>query len=105
MKKQTEKQPKQIEFRFVLVKTEKKINVFKDPLMENVWDFFSVCFGLLRENSVCFGCFDTGPKQWNKSKKKFFGFAKQTEKQPKQIEIRFVSVWTEKKLIVSRTLY
>ncbi len=27
----------------------------------------------------------------------FFGFAKQTEKQPKQIEFRFVSVRTEKK--------
>jgi hypothetical protein len=27
----------------------------------------------------------------------FFGSAKQTEKQPKQIEFRFVSVWTEKK--------
>jgi hypothetical protein len=26
----------------------------------------------------------------------FFGFAKQTEKQPKQIEFRFVSVRTEK---------
>ncbi len=27
----------------------------------------------------------------------FFGFAKQTEKQPEQIEFRFVSVRTEKK--------
>jgi hypothetical protein len=27
----------------------------------------------------------------------FFGFAKKTEKQPKQIEFRFVSVRTEKK--------
>ncbi len=26
----------------------------------------------------------------------FIGFVKQTEKQPKQIEFRFVSVWTEK---------
>ncbi len=44
-KKQTEKQPKQIEFRFVLIRTEKKINGFEDPLIENVfWRFFSVCF-------------------------------------------------------------
>ncbi len=36
----------------------------------------------------------------------FFGFAKQTEKQPKQIEFRFVSDRTEKKnLIVSKTSY
>jgi hypothetical protein len=35
----------------------------------------------------------------------FFDFAKQTEKQPKQIEFRFVLVRTEKKVIVSRTPY
>jgi hypothetical protein len=33
-----------------------------------------VCFGLLRENSVCFGCFDTGPKHRNKPEKKCFWF-------------------------------
>ncbi len=52
-------------------------------------------------SSVFFGCFDTGPKHRNKLKqteKNFFGFAKkQTEKQPKQIEFRFVLVQTEKK--------
>ncbi len=58
-KKQTEKQPKQIEFRFVSVRTEKKNYGFEDPLIENVFGDF---FGLFRENSVCFGCFDTGPK-------------------------------------------
>jgi hypothetical protein len=47
--------------------------------------------------SVCFGCFDTGPKHQNKPKKMFLGFAKQTEKQPKQIEFWFVLVRTEKK--------
>ncbi len=52
--------------------------------------------------SVCFGCFDTCLKHRNKpkqTKKNFFGFVqKQTEKQPKQIEFRFVSVLqTEKK--------
>jgi hypothetical protein len=51
---------------------------------------------LFRENSVFFGCFDTGPKYRNKPEKLFFGFAKQTEKQPKQIEFRLVSVRTEK---------
>jgi hypothetical protein len=46
-----------------------------------------------------FGCFDTGPKHQNKPTKKFLGFAtKQTEKQPKQIEFRFVSVRTKKKI-------
>ncbi len=58
-------------------------------------EIFSVCFGLFQEYAVCFGCFDTGPKHRNKLKKMFFGFAKQTEKQPKQIEFRFVSVGTE----------
>jgi hypothetical protein len=46
--------------------------------------------------SVCFRCFDTGPKHQSKPKqteKKFLGFVKkQTEKQPKQIEFRFVLV-------------
>jgi hypothetical protein len=49
-------------------------------------------------SSVCFGCFDTGPKHQNKPKEKIFGFAKKrTEKQPKQTEFWFVSVQTEKK--------
>jgi hypothetical protein len=52
-------------------------------------------------SSVCFGCFDTSPKQRNKPKqarKNFVGFAKKlTEKQPKQIEFRFVLVPTQKK--------
>jgi hypothetical protein len=52
-------------------------------------------------SSVCFGCFNTSPKHRNKQKqtgKFFFGFVKkQTEKQPKQIEFRFVSVQIEKK--------
>jgi hypothetical protein len=68
-KKQTEKQPKQIEFRF---EPRKKINGFEYPLIDNVFfGIFLVCFGLFRENSVCFGCFDTGPKHRNKPKKCF----------------------------------
>ena len=40
-------------------------------------------------------CFDTCSKHRNKSKNKFFGFTKQTEKQPKQNVFRFYSVQTE----------
>ncbi len=50
-------------------------------------------------SSVCFGCFDTSLKYQNKPENFLGGFAKkQTKKQPKQIEFRFVSVWTEKKI-------
>jgi hypothetical protein len=75
------------------------------PNRERFLETFSVCF---EKSSVCFCCFDTGPKHRNQpkqTKEKFFGFAKQTEKQPKQIEFQFVSVRTEKKTIVSRTPY
>jgi hypothetical protein len=60
--------------------------------------FYFVFFGLFRNRSVCFGCFDIDPKHRNdrnKPKKYFIGFAKQTEKQPKQVEFRFVSIRTE----------
>ncbi len=65
---------------------------------EYIWEFFmkfrvvSVCFGLLRNRSVCFGCFDIGSKQRNKPKFFLFGFMKQTETNAKQILFRFVSV-------------
>jgi hypothetical protein len=59
-------------------------------------------FGLFRNKSVCFGCFETGPKHRNKPKKYFFGFAKQTENEPKQIVFRFVLVRTEKKICLFR---
>ncbi len=55
-------------------------------------------------SSVCFGCFDTGPKHRNKLENFFWVFVKkQTEKQSKQIEFRFVLVWTEKKKKILRT--
>jgi hypothetical protein len=56
-----------------------------------LFQYFFICviFGLFRNRYVCFGCFQTGPKQQNKPKKYIFGFTKQTEKQPKQIEFRF----------------
>ncbi len=70
----------------------------------NIWVFFrifrvvsvfSVWFGLLRNRSVCFGCFDIGSKHRNKPKFIVFGFMKQTETNAKQILFRFVSVRTE----------
>jgi hypothetical protein len=54
-----------------------------------------VCFGLLRNSSVCFGCFDIGSKHRNNPKFFIFGFTKQTETNAKQILFRFVSVRTE----------
>jgi hypothetical protein len=68
---------------------------------EHIWVFFrkfrvvSVCFGLLRNSSICFGCFDIGSKHRNKPKFLVFGFTKQTETNAKQILFRFVSVRTE----------
>jgi hypothetical protein len=68
---------------------------------EYIWVFFrkfrvvSVCFGLLRNSSVCFGCFDIGSKHRNKPKLFVIGFTKQTETNAKQILFRFVSVRTE----------
>jgi hypothetical protein len=66
-----------------------------------IWVFFrkfrvvSVCSGLLRNRSVCFGCFDIGSKHRNKPKFFVFGFTKQTETNAKQILFRFVSVRTK----------
>jgi hypothetical protein len=68
---------------------------------EYIWIFFtkfrvvSVCFALMRNRSVCFGCFDIGSKHRNKPKFFVFGFTKQTETNAKQILFRFVSVGTE----------
>jgi hypothetical protein len=63
-----------------------------------------ICYNinLFRQSSVCFGCFNTSPKHRNKLKKMFFGFAKQTKKQPKQIVFRFK---TKTCFIVLRTPY
>ncbi len=68
---------------------------------EYIWKFFQkfrvvpVCFGLLRNRSVCFGCFHIGLKHRNKLKFFLFGFTKQTETNAKQILFRFVSVRTK----------
>ncbi len=89
-----------------LKRTEDPLKQFK---REYIWEFFrkfrvvSVCFGLLRNSSVCFGCFDIGSKHRNKPKFFVFGFTKQTESNTKQILFRFVSVRTENLfLFVSR---
>jgi hypothetical protein len=85
-------------FRF---KPRKKINCFEDPLIENVFRrffwFVSVCFDKVLFVSVVSIQVRNTESNRNKPKKMYFGFAKQTEKQPKQIEFRFVSVRTEKK--------
>ena len=87
--KQTEVQPKQFD-RGIFCNFLQKILGFSDfwvylgvfsvffGLFRNVFFrifvFFrkfrvvSVCFGLLRNNSVCFGCFDIGSKNRNKPK-------------------------------------
>jgi hypothetical protein len=80
--KQTEDQPKMFDRDHILVFF-RKLGVV------------SVCFGLIRNSSVCFGCFDIDSKHRNKPKILVFGFTKQTETQPKQILFRFVSVRTE----------
>ncbi len=78
---------------------EKKINCFEDLLIENVFwrfvRFVSTKFSLFRLFQYWF-------ETPNKPKKMFFGFAKQTKKQPKQIEFRFVSVRTKKNLSLFR---
>jgi hypothetical protein len=71
-----EKQPKQIEFQFVPVQTEKKINCFEENLIGSVfWRFCRFVSFFFQKRSVCFGCFDTGPKQTETNQKQNFGFA------------------------------
>ncbi len=88
-------QLKQIEFRFVSVQT-KKIECFEDTLIESVsWRFFlsvSVCFEKVLFVSVVLILV----RNIETNRKEILNFAKQTEKQPKQIEFRFVSVLAEK---------
>ncbi len=78
-------------------------NLNKQKTNRNSSKFVKISIYLIPHtiSSVCIGCFDTGPKHRDKpqqTEKKIFGFAKkQTKKQPKQIEFRFVSVLTEKK--------
>ena len=87
-------------FRFCMNRNKQKTH--PNSLKESIFGYFSenlcvvsVCFGLLRNRSVCFGCFDIGSKHQNKPKFFLFGFTKQTETNAKQILFRFVSVRTE----------
>ncbi len=88
----------------------KKNYGFEYPLIDNVfWGIFLVCFGLFWENSVCFGCFDIGPKHGNKPKqteKNVFWFR---ETNRKTTETDWVSVCfgsnRKKYMIVSRKPY
>jgi hypothetical protein len=88
-----------LSFGFFGLNREKNEQFRRPPNRQGFLEIFSVCFGLFQEYSVFFGCFDSDPKHRNKPKQKkmYFGFEKQTKKQPKQIEFRFVSVRTEKK--------
>ncbi len=80
-------------FRFVSVRTEKKINGFEDPLIEKVFlEIFSVCF-----DKILFVSVVSIPVRNTETNEKNF-FAKLTKKQPKQIEFQFVSVQTETKI-------
>ncbi len=79
-----------------------KQKTYPNSLKESIFGYFFrkfrvvlVCFGLLRNRSVCFGCFDIGSKHRNKLKFLVFGFTKQTETNAKQILFLFVSVRTE----------
>jgi hypothetical protein len=76
--------------------SEEMINIlFYFILFFSKFRVVSVCFGLLRNSSVCFGCFDIGSKHRNKPKFFVLRFTKQTETNAKQILFRFVSVRTE----------
>jgi hypothetical protein len=52
-------------------------------------------------SSVCFGCFDTSPKHWNKTKENIFGFANRKTTETDWVSVCFGS-YREKKLMVSR---
>ncbi len=84
----------------------KKINGLEYPLIDNLfWGFFwfvSVCLEKILFVSVVSILVRNTETNRNQPKKMFFGFAKQTEKQPKQIEFRFVTVRTEKNILLFR---
>ena len=82
MSKQTEDAPKQFKREYIWVFLGK-------------FRVVSICFGLLRNSSVCFGCFGIDSKHRNKPNFFVFGFTKQTETNAKQILFRFVLVRTK----------
>jgi hypothetical protein len=58
---------------------------------------FIFSFGMFRNVDFCFGSFRNGSETPKQIEKSFFSFAKQTETELEQINIRFVSVQTETK--------
>ncbi len=92
----------------VLIEPKQTEDPPKQYKRDYIWEFFrkfrvvSVCFGLLRNKSVCFGCFDKGSKHRNKPNFFLCGFTKQTETNAKQILFRFEPKFI---LFVSSTPY
>ncbi len=70
---------------------EKNLPVSRTPKF--IWDFFGL-FRFVSRKFCLFRLFRYRSETPKQTEKNVFGFAKQTEKQPKQIEFRFVSVRT-----------
>ncbi len=70
------------------------------------FSFFSVCFGLVRNSSVCLGCFDIGSKHRNKPNFFVFGFTK-TNRNKRETDLVSVCFGSNQNLylFVSRTPY
>ncbi len=99
-KKQTEKQPKHIEFWFVSVRTEKKkLTVLRTPKF--FWDLFSLFWFVLRKFCLfrLFQYRSETPKQTEKNEKNVFWFR---ETNQKTTETGRVSVRTEEKIWLFR---
>ncbi len=82
-KKHTEKQPKQIEFQFVSVRTEKKINGFDDPIIENV---FWIFFGLFQQNTVSVVSLPVRNTKTNRNKPKKCFWFRETNRKTTEID-------------------
>jgi hypothetical protein len=74
---------------------------------EHIWEFFrkfrvvSVCFGMLRNSSVCFGCFDIGSKHRNK----YFFWFHETNRNKRETDLVLVCFGLNRNLFLfaSRT--
>jgi hypothetical protein len=92
-------QPKQIEFRFVSVRTENLFCFFRGHPSFYVAFLF---FRFVSKRIYLIRLFRNWLKIPKQTHKKFVGFAKQIKNQPKQIEFQFVSVRTENFLFLFR---
>jgi hypothetical protein len=81
-------------------KLRKKINGFEDPQI--FWRFFRFVSRKFYLFLLFWYRFETTKQTERNRKKMIFGFAKQMEKQSKQIEFQFVSVRTKKKIWLFR---